>query len=201
MNNAGRFPLAVITVVWLCSTVASRGGEVPNLAQNPSFEAINGETGLPEKWTVLMRRVKGPPAQCTFQSTSHALDGKAAALIAADHQEPNQELAEFYQLIPVTPGARYYFSVYMLTSSFFRGHAAAVIEERTKTKGYPSYGVASAHAATAMEKVTAGRYCLCEAVFTAGPDTHFANISLRFASPQTGTVMFDSILFVALSLQ
>lgn len=201
MNNACRYPLTLIAVVWLCGVAVARGGEAPNLAQNPSFEAVNGETGLPEKWTVLMRRVKGPPVQCEFQSTAYAQDGNTAAMIVADEQEPSRELAEFYQLIPVTPGTRYFFSVYMLTSSFIRGQAAAVVEERTKTKGYPAYGISSAHAARAAEKTTAGRYCLYEVAFTAGPDTYFANLSLRYASPQTGTVMFDRILFVALPQQ
>lgn len=188
------FGMLGFMIVW--SGLSAVAENSLNLVKNSSFETVNSTTGLPENWNALIRQSKDKKAECRFSVVSEAQDGNSAAKMTAPEQGKKGALAEFSQFVPVKPKTKYYFAVYMKVPAYVNAWPCAVVEERTRNKGYPMYAVASNHLAKAADKAVPDQYQLLETTFTTGAETAFVNISLRLQNLGSGNVQFDNVLLL-----
>ena len=161
----------------------------PNLVNNPSFSVVNQKTGLPEKWSTLIRKGKNGTPECLFTITEDAQDDQKAIKISVPKQGNTQALAEFYQLVQVKPKTKYYFSVYIKNGSWPCSQCA-VLEERSVTKEFLNFFKAK------LSEQNSGpeQYCLHEISFETGANTRFVNISLRLQNLGFGEGQFDNVI-------
>jgi hypothetical protein len=171
-----------------------------NLIKDPSFEGTEQALDGSKPWAGTVRgSVNGQHKGVTFDIVEgKAQEGTRAARIEVQPGTHIETLAEWWQLVPVQPGARYYFSIYA-KEELQSGWMSSVIEERLRDRSYPDYGTAhEMHYTAKVQKSdeTKEGYRLFETTFETGPETYFVNVSLTIhptsASEAGGTVLFDN---------
>jgi len=170
--------------IFLASTPAAFAQQAVNLINNPSFaeKGVEGQSAI-AGWNT---RIRGdiPDLKPTFTQGQNGQDGKPSARFDVPKtQSPSKKngMVEWFQSVPVLPGTRYYFSVYLRTGDLADCWVNASVEQLSANQ--PEVYPAKSKGVVAVEsedtKGTANEWHLLEGTIKTGPETNYLRVSLR----------------------
>ncbi|MDD5200693.1 MAG: hypothetical protein PHC88_12930 [Terrimicrobiaceae bacterium] len=182
--------LGIFLVVGQQSAFCDEG---KNLLKNPSFEVKgSGPEAAARDWKSLAYAdgPKDPKPNATFTLPKGGQDGATSARIDGPNEATKAgAIAAYIQDVPVTPGKRYHFSVYVKADAK-SGAPVPVLEQLSTAKFGGVNGVQPFDGSS----LNTPRWKLVECYVQAGPDTEVLRVALRFQGyelPNPGWVQFD----------